>query len=397
MRKVLHLLLSLAVCLALTACATKKLSPFQPVDLNAKVKSGEYQKKVDNFHVIFDASSSMYTDHKWVMKFKLAKNTANNLNSTIPDLDLQSGIRLFGPGTFSLKKKSAPLYGITNYTKDGFGKALSSVPTTGGMTPLAKAIDIASDDMSSTKGPLALIIISDAEADQAKVIKSAQSIKSRFGDRICIYPILIGNDPAGRKLMDDIAKAGGCGFATDHTTLSSSQGMANFVERVFLEKAPPRVVPAPVDGDDDGDGVKNSKDRCPGTPKGIKVDKHGCPLPVKEMVTIDLLVEFGFDKHNVKNQYNQHLKEIADFLKSQPNLQVALEGHTDNFGSKAYNANLSKMRANSIKEYLVSNFKIDPARLSVKGYNYSKPKASNDTRIGRQRNRRVQAVITAGQ
>jgi len=73
--------------------------------------------------------------------------------------------------------------------------------------------------------------------------------------------------------------------------------------------------PAMVDGDEDGDGVPDSRDQCPGTPPGTRVDSVGCPLPVTQVDYIKLMVNFGFDSANVEEKYFSDLGELAAFLK----------------------------------------------------------------------------------
>ena len=145
--------------------------------------------------------------------------------------------------------------------------------------------------------------------------------------------------------------------------------------------------------DSDGDGVLDSLDKCPNTPKGVKVDSSGCPIPIPEKVAITLLVEFDFNKIEVRPRYHGDIEKVANFLKAYPNTNAELEGHTDSKGSDEYNMKLSRKRAESVKSYLVNNFGIDSARLTAVGYGESQPVATNDTKEGRQRNRRVVANI----
>jgi OOP family OmpA-OmpF porin len=145
--------------------------------------------------------------------------------------------------------------------------------------------------------------------------------------------------------------------------------------------------------DSDGDGVTDDIDKCPDTPKGIKVDKDGCPIPIKERISITLHIEFDFDKDDVRPEYNPQIEEVANFLKAYPDKDVSLEGHTDSEGSDAYNDDLSKRRAKSVKMVLVETFGIDAAKISTEGFGESRPVATNETNEGRQQNRRVVANI----
>ena len=119
------------------------------------------------------------------------------------------------------------------------------------------------------------------------------------------------------------------------------------------------------------------------------------PAPVKEKVTISLNVEFDTNKAIVKDKYYDEIKRVADFMKEFPDTTAAIEGHTDNIGSAASNQKLSKDRANSVRQYIIDKFGIDGSRLTATGYGLTKPIASNDTEEGRQKNRRVEAVMEA--
>ncbi len=375
--------------LAFVSCSPKHIpQPFSPLDLSSQVKSGEYQKKVDAFMVIFDASSSMSNSYNEERKFDQGKMVAHNLNQTIPPLDIQSGIRAFGPSIYSLRKGSPPLYEMTDYSRQGFAEAMAKLTINGGVTPLPQAFDRASTDISNTKGSIAAILISDAEDVGSASVDAARSMKDVYGDRLCIYPILIGNSPGSREIMNEIAAVGECGFATDYNTLNSPDGMATFVKKVFIQEGSVR------DGDGDGDGVLDSVDHCPGTPAGVKVDQEGCPLPITKTQVIELQVEFDFDKSLVRSKYHQELENFANFMQSFPNLTVTLEGHTDSVGSKDYNVKLSQQRAERVKKYLEVYFEIAPSRINIVGYGLAKPIASNATDSGRQQNRRVWAILS---
>lgn len=415
----INLLSGILITLLLTSCAmlSNQTEPaFSPADLNDRVRSGEYQKKVDNFLLLFDASSSMFIDYNGEMKFKKAKRIANRLNQTIPTLDLESGIRFIGPEKPTSESKLS--YGMTRYKQNAFGNALQQITSPVGGTPLFETIKVAERNLADTKGKIAVILISDAEDVSNSAVDAASSLKRMYNDRICVYTILIGNNSTGKTLMSQIAKATQCGFSTDYASVESPLGMADFVERVFLENATdsdgdgvydsldkcpgtPKGTSVDTSGcpiknadlDSDGDGVYDSKDQCPGTPFGIKVDQYGCPLPITDAVTIDLRVEFDFDKDTVRPQYHQELRNFADFMNMYPNLTVILEGHTDNFGSKDYNENLSIRRAKSVRRYLVSEFGVWGNRITTTGHGYSRPEADNKTSQGRQRNRRVHATI----
>jgi len=146
--------------------------------------------------------------------------------------------------------------------------------------------------------------------------------------------------------------------------------------------------------DSDKDGVPDSRDKCPDTPAGVAVDKDGCPIP-PEKVSITLEIEFDTGKADIKSKYHEEIAKIADFLNKYPTATGTIAGHTDNIGKAAMNQELSQRRAESVKNYLVQKFGIDPARLSAKGYGMTRPIADNKTAEGRQKNRRIEAIFDA--
>jgi len=111
----------------------------------------------------------------------------------------------------------------------------------------------------------------------------------------------------------------------------------------------------------------------------------------KGRATID--VQFDTNKAVVKKKYHDEIAKFADVINRHPELKVVIEGHTDNVGGKAFNQRLSEKRAKSVVKYMVDKFKVDKDRLSAKGYGLTKPIASNKTKDGRQKNRRVEAVV----
>lgn len=156
--------------------------------------------------------------------------------------------------------------------------------------------------------------------------------------------------------------------------------------------------------DSDNDGVMDCLDKCPKTPAGVTVDKNGCPPPVvkedkpkieKEIVekgrtTLNIL--FNFDKATIRKGSFKDIDALAVVMKKYKDININIEGHTDNKGTAAYNKKLSRQRADAVKKYLVEEAGIDAKRLTAKGFGLEKPVASNATKEGRQKNRRVEAA-----
>jgi OOP family OmpA-OmpF porin len=372
MKKLTHMMIAVFMGLLATACAPKNIPPpFTPTDLNGKVSSHEYVRKVDNFIVVFDDTESMYLDRLWQSKLEKAKLVGNNMNNTIPTLDLQAGMRVFGPRSYAMADGSPLQYGMTTYSKSGLADTINAVTTTGGNTPMTRAIELANADLANTKGDSAVILISDGEENiKVPAVEAVRALKEKYGDRVCVYPILIGDSPEGRVTLEQIAQAGGCGFATDEEALSTPDGMAAFVEKVFLKKGEPVAVVAP---------------------RMVPVP----PVPEQKCFTVDLKVEFDFDKSFIRSEYFKTLTAFGDFMGKYPNHTVNLEGHTDNYGTDQYNMKLGQRRAESIRAFLLKYFThIDPSRLTTVSHGEAQPLASNETTAGRQQNRRVFATFT---
>ena len=142
------------------------------------------------------------------------------------------------------------------YDKKAFDRAIKKILDADGASPLAPTLEAISSDWYDHQGRIAVIVIS--------------------------------NSPSGSKVMNKIALAGQCGVAVNGDQLLDREKMEGFVREIFLARGQ-------TDSDDDGDGVPNCCDDCPGTKPGVKVDNHGCWDLV---VLADVL--FDFDKSNLK-------------------------------------------------------------------------------------------------
>lgn len=189
--------------------------------------------------------------------------------------------------------------------------------------------------------------------------------------------------------------------------------------------------------DSDGDGVIDSKDKCPGTPAGRKVNAEGCeldgdgdgivdgddkcptvyaktadgcplpvaapapapapapalapaPAPAPEKMVLNG-VNFDYDKATLRPEDLSIIDRDAATLDKWGNVNIEVAGHTDSRGSDEYNMNLSQQRAEAVRNYLISKG-IAADRLTAKGYGESQPVADNETDEGRFKNRRVELI-----
>jgi OOP family OmpA-OmpF porin len=103
-------------------------------------------------------------------------------------------------------------------------------------------------------------------------------------------------------------------------------------------------------------------------------------------------IVFATGKADLQPESRPVLKEIASTMKKYGDLKILVEGHTDNVGAAASNLSLSDARAAAVKATLVSDFGVDAARITTKGFGDTKPSAPNANAAGRAQNRRVEIV-----
>ena len=133
--------------------------------------------------------------------------------------------------------------------------------------------------------------------------------------------------------------------------------------------------------DSDHDGVPDYLDKCPGTPRGAKVDARGC------WVIEGLQFETG--KSTIKRNSYQEMENVLVVMKANPDVKLEIQGYTDNKGSAEKNKELSEKRAHAVMRYFLSKG-IKKNRLTAKGFGIENPVASNDTPEGCAKNRRVE-------
>ncbi|QQD17385.1 OmpA family protein [Spongiibacter nanhainus] len=135
----------------------------------------------------------------------------------------------------------------------------------------------------------------------------------------------------------------------------------------------------------------------------LAIAESGCqaptgsqPLVLSDCQQGDVLVLRGVNFATASAQLTPDsislLDNVAQELMANPTVQVAIQGHTDAVGSQEYNLNLSRNRAQSVKNYL-TNQGVNPLQLQSSGYGFSVPLASNDTASGRAANRRVEMKL----
>lgn len=140
--------------------------------------------------------------------------------------------------------------------------------------------------------------------------------------------------------------------------------------------------------DSDGDGVADSRDACPDTPAGATVDGRGCASAI-----VLKNVNFMLNSGELTADSKSTLDQVANSLKARGDIKsIEVIGHTDSLGAAAYNQSLSEKRAGAVADYLVSQG-VDSGILHAKGMGESEPVADNGTAEGRAQNRRVELKL----
>jgi peptidoglycan-associated lipoprotein len=104
-------------------------------------------------------------------------------------------------------------------------------------------------------------------------------------------------------------------------------------------------------------------------------------------------VHFDYNKHNIKENNIEILKNIAIYLKNNKVLHILIEGHCDNRGSNEYNLALGEQRALSTRDYLIKNENIDANKIQTISYGEEKPLVIGNTEEAWKENRRAHFLV----
>ena len=307
--------------------------------------------KVDNFVFFIDHSSSMAFSYKGqryvqlggVSKIMMAKSLARELNKMIPELGYKAGLYTFAP----YKEYVA----MGPYNQVAMSAALDKVKADydiyGRLTPMGRGLeDLDRIPLSTMSGKTGVFIFSDGDSNlSVDPVAVAQSLKAKYGDKLCFYIVDLSDNKSGQQAMKAIATIGKCNC----TELGEELLRSEAAREKFLE----------------------------------------CSLYewIEDEIVVFRSIYFDFNKSNTKREFTPVLEEGASIIKSKPDTKVVLEGHTDGIGSVQYNMKLGQRRADSVKAFFVKKG-IDPNRIETISFGKSDPVATNKTAQGRALNRR---------
>ncbi|MEN8188989.1 MAG: OmpA family protein [Thermodesulfobacteriota bacterium] len=158
------------------------------------------------------------------------------------------------------------------------------------------------------------------------------------------------------------------------------------------DKCPQTVSGSEVDAqgcekDSDNDGLVNRLDLCKGTAAAAAIDGIGCSEEQTVIILEDITFQLGTAQ--LTEEAVKGLTTVGQILVSYPELRLEVAGHTDSIGDDARNMSLSEQRAQSVMQFLVE-LGVGEDRLKAKGYGSAMPIGSNNTELGRMKNRRVE-------
>lgn len=104
-------------------------------------------------------------------------------------------------------------------------------------------------------------------------------------------------------------------------------------------------------------------------------------------------VLFDTAKYDLKQEARERLAKLTGIVLAHPGLHLSVEGYTDNVGTEDFNQTLSEKRSEAVRQYLIDQG-LDPGSVTAQGFGMASPVADNDTPAGRQKNRRVEIVIS---
>ncbi len=204
-------------------------------------------------------------------------------------------------------------------------------------------------------------------------------------------PDSIDKCPNQAEDKDGIEDTDGCPEPEDPDT--DNDGLPDHLDACPTEPGPQELDGCP---DRDGDQIPDNVDKCPDEPGPAEL--FGCPPPEdeenvvleSERIRINNQIRFEFGSDGIDPRSFPLLDEVAAVLAKNPDVgPVLIEGHTDSIGSREVNLNLSKRRARAVEQYLVSKG-IAQKRLRSEGFGFDRPIATNDTPLGRAKNRRTE-------
>ncbi len=330
-------------------------APVMAIEVAVEAKK-VYEKTVDNIIVLYDSSSSMagkYAETD-MTRIEAERKVLAEANQTLPNLDWNAGIFVFTPGSTPVAGSFKAALPMGPYDKEKFAQAIEALPATpAGPTLLQSGLAEVDNVIGKLQGKTAVLLFTDGTYSpdnryELKPLALAKTLVRKYDT--CLYVISGATGETERQLVSAMGELNECSMVIPFDKLLGHPGYTTGgLYRVIAEV----VEVAAADG-----------------------------------------VFFDFNKAEIKPEYHAKLDELGAMMEKETSSRLVLAGYTDGVGSEGYNLELSKKRAEAVRDYLLSKFKIEKDRLSLNWYGKADPIASNQTPEGRAANRRVIGVLS---
>jgi OOP family OmpA-OmpF porin len=324
-------------------------------------------KKADNFIILYDRSGSMADIYGQTVMTELQaeRKILVEKNATLPDMNWTAGIYSFTPGRGF--ENLTTFYPMQAYDKVKFSRTISKMPREPkGPTLLQQGLSSLRGILSGLQGRTIVFLFTDSQYTPVAQLPSpgaqARQLAAQFD--VCFGIIDTGSKDKGAKTIAEMAAVNDCSFTVPFgELLGNPEWMSNALFTVMEKKS------------------------------DVMAEAVAAKDAVLAYEWENIL--FDFDKSDIKPEYHAILADVGTFMRNNPESRVILAGHCDNIGTWDYNIKLSHRRAASVRNYLVEKESIEAGRITLSGFGYDDPVATNDTAEGRALNRRVQGIITA--
>jgi OOP family OmpA-OmpF porin len=315
--------------------------------------SAENGDKLKNFDVLVD-SSGLDSNGTGMLEKIL-----NQINSSIPkDIPSpQAGIHTFAPEATKLE--------FATYTPELFQQGIQNLIrgfSNGEKSSLGNGLNHFAPFYSAMQRQGAVIVMTDGEYSSGRDSLNETKIFYLTQPGLCLHFISFADSPEGQKLIDSMAGISKCSVSARAADLLDNSGLtADFVRRALL---------------------------IPGTAVALADAANAG----KEELVIDslmLTMPFAFNSASLDPRTIKIVDALADKLRRQPEISLKIDGFTCDIGTESYNLDLSRRRAEAVKNYLV-NAGITPNRLITEGHGEANPFYDNKTPEGRFLNRRAE-------
>jgi OOP family OmpA-OmpF porin len=399
MKNILKCLPLLLVIILLSSCQThfsstaRKAVLAEDVDvinLDERLNDGRHVQKVDNLIFMVDDSNALLKRDDGVLQRDLLFALLTRMQRTIPNIKLDQGLRIFGPHANEYDFKNTLIYGMPQEHESRIKPfIINNTPEDTMFNQVAMATDALYQEMRNVSGNTAVIILSSFQGPDSKsLIDSVTAINELYGKRISIYPLFFASKKQPNTDIAYLSKVAVNGYIGKAQELREPDKLADFMEGILFDinSPPPVLTQVPKEAP-----RMAQNDATPSHTIVVVPLSHEKLVKEKEL-RVQLKTQFDFNQAVIRPEYKGKLQAVAKFMIKYPETTTTIEGHTCSMGPAEYNLKLSARRAQAVKDYLV-HAGVDAFRLSTAAYGETKPVADNSTEAGREKNRRVMAII----